>query len=81
MWFPHLLVVANEDEVLAIFAQRGDGVSLKNFCSLLDDHQTRLQLLQDLPVFGRSCGRHPNDLFIFVPYAQMQPTLKDSLHS
>lgn len=59
---PHLLMVADEDEVLAFLAQRGDGVSLENFCSLLYDHQTGLQLLQDFPVFGCSCGRHPNDL-------------------
>lgn len=55
-------MVADEDEVLAFLGQRGDGVSLENFCSLLYDHQAGLQLLQDFPVFGCSCGRHPNDL-------------------
>lgn len=85
MCFPHLLMVTDEDEVLAFPAQRGDGVSLENFRSLLDDHQAGLQLLQDFPVFGCSRGRHPNDLSgttcsFFFPGARMWRTLGDSPH-
>lgn len=48
----YLLVVPNQNEVLASFAQGGNGVGLKDFSSLFQDDDPRLHLLQDLAIFG-----------------------------
>jgi hypothetical protein len=51
-------MVPNQNEVLASFAQCGNGVGLKNFSSLFHNDNPRLHLLQDLAVFGStSVGR------------------------
>ncbi len=57
----YLLVISDQNEVLAGFAEGGDGVRLQHLCRLFHDHQSRLQLLQSLSVFSRSCGGHTHD--------------------
>lgn len=59
---PYLLVVANQDEVLARFTQGGDGVSLKNLCGLLYDHQPWLHFLQECSELGCPGCCHANNL-------------------
>lgn len=61
-WVSYLLVVSDEDEVLACLAQRGDGVGLEDLRSLLYDHQARTHRLQNFPVLGRPCCCHANNL-------------------
>lgn len=58
----YLLVVSNEDEVLACFTQCGDGVGLENLCSLFYNHQTWTHVLQNFTELGRPCGCHANNL-------------------
>ena len=60
-----LLVVPNQNEVLASLAQCGNGVGLKDFSCLFHNDNTRLHLLQNLAVFGSTCGCHSDDLGIF----------------
>lgn len=54
-------MIPDQDEVLAGFAEGGDGVRLQHLRRLLHDHQSGLQLLQSLSVFSRSCGGHTHD--------------------
>lgn len=49
---PYLLVVPNQNEVLASFAQCGNGVGLKDFSSLFHNDNPRLYLLQNLAILG-----------------------------
>ena len=58
----YLLVVSDEDEVLTLWVQRGDGVGLQHLSSLLHYHNPRTHFLQDLTELGRPCGRHADDL-------------------
>ena len=58
----YLLVVSDEDEVLTLWVQRGDGVGLQHLSSLLHYHQPRTHFLQDLTELGCPCGRHADDL-------------------
>ena len=83
----YLLVVTDEDEVLACFAQGGDGVGLQHLCSLLYDHQTGTHFLQNFAELGCSCCCHANDLmevtwltldlfvFIILQLVSMLPAL------
>ena len=76
----YLLVVSNEDEVLAGSAQGGDGVSLQNLGSFLHDDDAGPDLLQGPSVFGGPCGRHadhprlPHDALVLA-----QPNLAEPL--
>lgn len=58
----YLLVVSDEDEVLARFAQCGDSVGLQNLGSLFYNHQTWTHFLQNFTVLGRPCGCHADNL-------------------
>lgn len=48
----YLLVISNEDEMLASFTQSSNGVSLKHLCCLFYNDNSWLYFLQDLTVFG-----------------------------
>lgn len=48
----YLLVISNEDEVLAIFTQSSNGVSLKHLCCLFYNDNLWPYVLQDPSVFG-----------------------------
>lgn len=58
----YLLVVSDEDEVLACLAQCGDRVGLKNLSSLFYNHQTWTHVLQNLTELGCACCCHANNL-------------------
>lgn len=63
-WFvsSYLLVVSNENEVLAGFAQRSDGVGFQNLCSLFNHHKTRTYFLQSFTELSRPSCCHANHL-------------------
>lgn len=48
----YLLVISNEDEMLAGFTKSSNSVSLKHFCCLFHNYNLWLYFLQDLTVFG-----------------------------
>lgn len=58
---PYLLVVPNQNEVLASFAQCGNGVGLKDFSSLFHNDNPRLYLLQNLAIFGSTSGQEKKE--------------------
>lgn len=76
-----LLVVSDEDEMLACFAQCGDGVGLENLCSLFYDHQTWTHFLQNSAVFCCPCCCHANNLgFPQDTEALMSSHISQSFH-
>lgn len=70
----YLLVVSDEDEVLAFFAQCRDGVSLQNLCSFLHDHDARTDTLQNAPELGCPRRRHADNLMDAALNMKLQPT-------
>lgn len=55
-------MVPNQNEVLASFAQCGNGVGLKDLCSLFHNDDPGLHLLQDLAVFGSTLSEEKTPL-------------------
>lgn len=47
----YLLMISNEDEVLAVFTKSSNGVSLKHLCCLFHNDNLWLYVLQDPSVF------------------------------
>jgi len=58
----YLLVVSDEDEVLARFAQRRDDVSLQNLRGFFHNHQAWTHFLQNTTELGCPGCCHANNL-------------------